>query len=88
MERAECLARISAPILPRCPIGALLVPFGGLLAAGVQAGQTVVVNGATGSAAIAVALGMGAGRVIATGRNTTTLAEPPNASIAGSKPSL
>ena len=50
-----------------CAMGALLVPFGGLLAAGLAAGETVVVNGATGnfgSAAVAVALGMGAGRVV------------------------
>jgi alcohol dehydrogenase len=78
-ENATNLGDITETVYARwCAIGALLVPFGGLLAAGVQAGQTIVVNGATGSfgsAAIAVAFGIGATRVIATGRNTTTLAE-------------
>jgi alcohol dehydrogenase len=54
----------------------LLVPFGGLLAGDLKAGETLVVNGATGGfggAGVAVALAMGAGRVVATGRNTCTL---------------
>ncbi len=58
-------------------LGTMLVPYGGLRSVGLQAGETVVVNGATGnfgSAAIAVALSMGAARVIATGRNQATLA--------------
>jgi alcohol dehydrogenase len=53
-----------------------LVPYGGLLAANVQAGETVLINGATGgfgTAGVAVALGMGAGRVVATGRNAASL---------------
>jgi alcohol dehydrogenase len=61
-----------------CALGTLLVPYGGFLAAGLQAGETVLVNGATGSfgsAAVAVALGMGAQYVVATGRNETALAE-------------
>lgn len=52
------------------------VPYGGLLAANVQAGQTVLVNGATGhfgSAGVAVALAMGAAQVIAPGRNEQML---------------
>ncbi|WP_371791279.1 hypothetical protein [Streptomyces sp. NBC_01471] len=43
----------------------LLVPYGGLLAAGLRAGETLLVGGATGnsgSAAVAVAPAMGAGR--------------------------
>jgi alcohol dehydrogenase len=59
-----------------CALGGLLVPYGGLLAVGLQAGEVVVVNGATGSfgsAAVAVALGMGAACVIATGRNAEVL---------------
>ena len=59
-----------------CALGALLVPYGGLLAARLLAGETVVVNGATGafgSAGVAVALAMGAGCVIATGRNGNAL---------------
>ena len=57
-------------------IGRLLVPFGGLLAGDLQAGETIVVNGATGgfgSAAVAVAVAMGAGTVVATGRNAGAL---------------
>jgi alcohol dehydrogenase len=61
-----------------CALGTLLVPYGGFLAAQLQAGETVLVNGATGSfgsAAVAVALAMGAQCVIATGRNEKALAE-------------
>jgi alcohol dehydrogenase len=60
-----------------CALLMLMVPYGGLLAGEVQPGETVVVNGATGgfgSAGIAVALGMGAARIIATGRNRSALA--------------
>ncbi|MER6305826.1 zinc-binding alcohol dehydrogenase family protein [Streptomyces sp. NPDC001657] len=61
-----------------CALPVLLVPYGGLLAAGLQAGQTVLVSGATGnfgSAAVAVALAMGAGSVVAPGRNEKVLDE-------------
>jgi alcohol dehydrogenase len=61
-----------------CALGTLLVPYGGFLAARLQPGETVLVNGATGSfgsAAVAVALGMGASAVIATGRNEQALAD-------------
>jgi len=57
-------------------LGQLLVPYGGLLAGNLRAGETLVVNGATGgfgSAGVAVALAMGAGRVVATGRNEQKL---------------
>jgi alcohol dehydrogenase len=59
-----------------CAVNTMLVPYGGLLAANLQAGETVLVSGATGnfgSAAIAVALAMGARCVIAPGRNTRVL---------------
>src|SRR6266508_4313203 len=61
-----------------CALGTLLVPYGGFLAAQLQAGEIALVNGATGSfgsAAVAVALAMGAQCVIATGRNEQTLIE-------------
>lgn len=61
-----------------CSLGLLLVPFGGLLAGHLQAGETLLVSGATGnfgSAAIAIALAMGAGRVVAPGRNDAVLEE-------------
>ena len=54
-----------------------IVPFGGLLRGRLKAGETVIVNGATGaygSAAVLVALAMGAARVVAAGRNEEVLA--------------
>ena len=59
-------------------LGRLLVPYGGLLAGELLAGETLVVSGATGGfggACVAVALAMGAGRVVATGRNVRALDE-------------
>ncbi len=61
-----------------CAMGTLLVPYGGFLAVDLEPGETVVVSGATGSfgsAAVAVALGMGAASVVATGRNEAALAD-------------
>jgi NADPH:quinone reductase-like Zn-dependent oxidoreductase len=60
-----------------CALGTLLVPYGGFLAAKLAPGETVLVSGATGnfgSAAVAVALGMGAACVVAPGRNEAVLA--------------
>ena len=59
-----------------CALGIALVPYGGFLAAHLQAGETVLVSGATGnfgSAAVAVALAMGASCVVAPGRNEAAL---------------
>ena len=61
-----------------CALSRLLVPFGGLLAGDLKAGETLLVSGATGGfggAGVAVALAMSAGRVVATGRNADTLAD-------------
>ena len=61
-----------------CGMGTCLVPYGGLLAANIRAGEIILVSGATGnfgSAAVAVALAMGAGCIIATGRNELMLAD-------------
>lgn len=61
-----------------CALNTMLVPYGGLLAADVRAGETVLISGATGnfgSAAVAVALAMGAGCVVAPGRNEAMLDE-------------
>jgi NADPH:quinone reductase-like Zn-dependent oxidoreductase len=61
-----------------CALGTLLVPYGGFLAAKLQAGETVLVSGATGnfgSSAVAVALAMGAALVVAPGRNQRILAD-------------
>jgi alcohol dehydrogenase len=61
-----------------CALGTLLIPYGGLLAGRLLAGETLVVNGATGtfgSAGVAVAVAMGAARVVVTGRNENALAD-------------
>ena len=60
-----------------CALGVLLVPLGGLLKADLQAGETLLVSGATGnfgSAAVSIAIALGA-RVIAPGRNEAVLAD-------------
>ena len=59
-----------------CALSRLLVPYGGLLAGDLRAGETLVVSGATGGfggAGVAVALAMGAAKVVAAGRNERTL---------------
>ncbi|WFU37792.1 zinc-binding alcohol dehydrogenase family protein [Bradyrhizobium sp. CB82] len=61
-----------------CALGTMLVPYGGFLAADLKPGETVLVSGATGnfgSAAVAVALAMGAACVVAPGRNEKILAD-------------
>jgi len=61
-----------------CALITLLVPYGGFLAAKLEPGETVLVSGATGnfgSAAVSVALAMGAACVIAPGRNEAVLAD-------------
>ena len=53
-----------------------IVPFGGLLRGRLTAGETVVVTGATGAygtAAVLLAVAMGAGRVVAAGRSAASL---------------
>lgn len=60
-----------------CAMGSYLVPYGGFLAGSLQAGETVLVSGATGSfgkSAVAIALAMGAGCVIAAARDPAKLA--------------
>jgi alcohol dehydrogenase len=55
----------------------LVVPYGGLLKGRFAAGETIVINGATGSygtAAVLLAVAMGAAKVIAAGRNEQILA--------------
>ncbi|KAI1746657.1 GroES-like protein [Xylaria castorea] len=57
-------------------IGTLMVAYGGLSDVGLRPGETIVVAPATGnfgSAAVSVALAMGAAKVIAMGRNTEKL---------------
>jgi alcohol dehydrogenase len=57
-------------------LGVHLIPFGGLRAARLEAGETLLVSGATGnlgSSAVAVGLALGAGRIVAAGRNRKLL---------------
>ena len=79
LESAYRLGALDAADAGRwCALGSCLVPYGGLLAADLQAGETVLISGATGhfgSAGVAVALAMGAGCVVATGRNEAVLAD-------------
>jgi len=78
-ENATPLGDIDAADASRwTALSRLLVPYGGLLAGNLSPGETLVVNGATGGfggAAVAVALAMGAGRIVATGRNAQTLGD-------------
>lgn len=80
---ASCLVPVD-PALAGLPAERLavtsrfVVPYGGLVRGRLAAGETVIVTGATGaygSAAVTVALAMGAGRVVAAGRNRERLAE-------------
>ena len=78
-ENAVPLGDADIADLPRLSaIGIVLVPYGGLLAAGFQPGETLLVSGATGnfgSAGVAVGLAMGAATVICPGRNEAVLAD-------------
>ncbi len=59
-------------------LNTFLIPFGGLLSIDLKVGETIVISGATGffgSAALALALAMGAKCVIALGRNQIVLDE-------------
>ncbi len=59
-----------------CCLSRCLVPYGGLLKGRLQAGETIVVHGATGAfgyAGVLVALAMGAAEVVAAGRNPVAL---------------
>jgi alcohol dehydrogenase len=78
-ENVKPIGEIDAADAGRwCAMGTLLVPYGGFAAANLQAGETVLVSGATGnfgSAAVAVALAMGAACVVAPGRNEQVLGD-------------
>jgi alcohol dehydrogenase len=53
-----------------------IVPYGGLVRGRLAAGETLIVNGATGAygaAAVLLGLALGAARVVAAGRNTAAL---------------
>jgi alcohol dehydrogenase len=68
------LAKIEAPML--AVASRFVIPYGGLQRGRLAAGETLIVNGATGaygSAAVLLAVAMGAGRVVAAGRNVAKL---------------
>lgn len=72
---ADGVGDISSPLLAVSM--RYLVPYGGLLRGRLTAGETVVISGATGaygSAAVFVALAMGAGHVVVLGRDASKLA--------------
>ncbi len=71
---AEGLDHLDAAQL--AAIGRCIIPYGGLLRGRLAAGEMLIVNGATGAygaAAVLLGIAMGAGRVIAAGRNRTAL---------------
>jgi alcohol dehydrogenase len=71
---AEGLDHLGAAQL--AAVSRCIIPYGGLLRGGLAAGETLIVNGATGaygSAAVLLGIAMGAARVIAAGRNRTAL---------------
>ncbi|MBV8612381.1 MAG: zinc-binding alcohol dehydrogenase family protein [Acetobacteraceae bacterium] len=84
-EAARMPASVLTPLPPAldpvpaerlAAIAKFAVPYGGLLRAGLRAGETVVVNGATGyfgSAGALLAAGLGAARVVAAGRDRAAL---------------
>ncbi|HEY5205040.1 MAG TPA: zinc-binding dehydrogenase, partial [Roseiarcus sp.] len=71
IDGLEALSATELSVLPR-----FAVPYGGLLRGRLAAGETIVVTGATGaygSAAVLLSLALGAGRVVAAGRNRLAL---------------
>jgi alcohol dehydrogenase len=71
---AEGLDHLDAAHL--AAVSRCIIPYGGLLRGRLAAGEMLVVNGATGAygtAAVLLGIAMGAGRVIAAGRNRTAL---------------
>jgi alcohol dehydrogenase len=75
---AACATPIDAPVPPArlAAVGKFVVPYGGFLRGGLAAGDTVIVNGATGyfgAAAVVLAIAMGAARVVAAGRDQAIL---------------
>ena len=70
-ESLDAIPSERLSVVQRC-----LVPFGGMQRGRLSPGETVIINGATGdfgSAAVQVARAMGAGRIVAAGRNEAIL---------------
>jgi alcohol dehydrogenase len=75
---AACLTPVASKLAASrlAAVGKFLVPYGGFLRGRLHGGETVVVNGASGyfgSAAVLLALALGASRVIAAGRRRQAL---------------
>jgi alcohol dehydrogenase len=77
---AACLTPLAElddrPATELIGLAKLIVPFGGLQRSGLRGGDTIIINGATGyfgSGAVMLAVAMGAGRVVAVGRNSAAL---------------
>jgi alcohol dehydrogenase len=71
IDGLDAIDRVRLALLPR-----FAVPYGGLIRARLAAGETVIVTGATGSygsAAVLLAVALGAARVVAAGRNASKL---------------
>jgi alcohol dehydrogenase len=77
---AECLTPLSESIevepTTLASLNFLSIAYGGLLKSEIRAGQTILINGATGcmgASAVLIALAMGVAKVIAVGRDEATL---------------
>lgn len=77
---ASCVTALGGlekvPVEQAMALAKLVVPYGGLLRGRMEAGQVAIVNGASGyfgSAGVMAALAMGAGRVVAAGRDKDAL---------------
>lgn len=75
---AACLTPVASKLAAStlATVGKFIVPYGGFLRGNLQGGETVVVSGASGyfgSAAVQLALALGASRVVAAGRQRRAL---------------
>jgi alcohol dehydrogenase len=71
IDDLDAIDPVQLAVLPR-----FAVPYGGLIRARLAAGETIIVTGATGaygSAAVLLAVALGAARVVAAGRNARKL---------------
>ncbi len=71
IDGLDAIDPVQLAVLPR-----FAVPYGGLIRARLAAGETIIVTGATGaygSAAVLLAVALGAARVVAAGRNSSKL---------------
>lgn len=76
LDEGRLLGELGYSVPQLCWINEYLVPYGGWLTSGLRPGQTAIVvpaSGHFGGCAVQVALAMGAGRVVASGRNAASL---------------